>query len=299
MAQFHNIDRPGSSANGASPLFGSDPANTTRLLILVALSVALMTLDHHYALLQHIRRGGQWLLEPVRTVAYWPARGVHALAIAIADRAALERANSTLREQLLLTRVQVQRSDILVAENQRLRALLQSSRKIRASTLIAEIINVDLDPFRHRILLNKGRAQGVVAGAALIDAQGIMGQVIEVTPTSSYAMLITDPDHALPVRVNRTGQLGVVYGSGSTDMLRLPNLPASTDLQNGDLIVTSGLGERFPANYPVGRVSKVTQQSGSGFAEASIKPLAAMDRSRYVLLVMEHGNERGVTPHDG
>jgi len=288
VSQARDIGGPGASDKGASPLFLHNPADTTRLLVLVALSVALMATDHHYMVLQQIRRGGQWLLEPIRLAAYWPTQTARRLARALSDRAALEKENNELRQRLLLARTRVQRSDILVAENNRLRALLQSSRQVTRKTLIAEITRVDLDPFRHRILINKGQAQGVKAGTALIDAQGIMGQVIEVTPRSSYAMLISDPDHALPVRVNRNSQLAVAYGTGDTDQLRLPNLPASTDLRAGDLLVTSGLGGRFPANYPVGRVTVVSAQSGTGFVEAYVRPAAALDRSQYVLLVMQN-----------
>ena len=173
----------------------------------------------------------------------------------------------------------------LEAENQRLRELLDSAARVGVRVLIAERLAVDLDPYSRRIVLNKGIRDGVQVGQSLIDANGIMGQVVEAGPFSSSAVLITDPSHALPVQVRRSGLLGIAVGTGPLDQLELTHVPINADVLVGDVLVTSGLGGRFPSGYPVGRVVSVNRDSARPFARVMVESSADLERNREVLLV--------------
>jgi len=176
-------------------------------------------------------------------------------------------------------------------ENDRLRKLLGAIPKTTERLLIAEIINVDADPYRQIILLNKGSSSDVYQGQPLIDALGIMGQIIHVGPMSSNAMLITDISHAIPVQINRTGLRTIAFGSGKIDQLNLRHLPHNIDIKVGDLLITSGLGGTFPPNFPVAIVSKVERPNGEPFAVVEAKPHARLEQSREVLLVWKNQPE--------
>ena len=174
---------------------------------------------------------------------------------------------------------------MLEAENRRLRNLLGSSEKVTERVLVAELMSVDMDPFSRRVVLNKGIRDGVSPGQPLLDSSGIMGQIIHAGPFSSSALLITDPNHALPVQVHRNGQRAVALGTGPLNLLKLIHVPHSADVQLDDRIVTSGLGNRFPTGYPVGKVVKIRRDQGRPFAEIHVRPSAMLERTREVLLV--------------
>jgi rod shape-determining protein MreC len=144
---------------------------------------------------------------------------------------------------------------------------------------------VDMDPYSRRIVLNKGTRDGVEQGQSLIDANGIMGQVVHAGTFSSSALLITDPSHALPVQLERSGLRAVALGTGPENLLRLSHVPNSSDVRIGDTLVTSGLGGRFPSGYPVGTVVDVERDSGRPFATIMVEPVAELERNREVLLV--------------
>ena len=170
-------------------------------------------------------------------------------------------------------------------ENQQLRALLESSKTIGERVLIAELLSVDLDPYKREIVINKGSREGVYAGQPIIDASGVMGQVVHVGPFSSTALLITDPSHALPVQVNRNGLRAIAVGVGSENYIELPHLPNNADILVGDLLVSSGLGCVFPTGYPVGRITQIDTDPSLPFAKVIAEPTARLNRSREVLLV--------------
>ena len=167
----------------------------------------------------------------------------------------------------------------------RLRDLLGSSFKIGDRVLIAELLSVDLDPYRQQVLVNKGTSSGVFVGQPVLDANAVMGQVVRVNPCPRPCCLITDASHGLPVQVNRNGLRTVAQGTGFVNRLELPHLPKNADVQVGDLLVTSGLGGHFPPGYPVARVAEVRQEPGKPFATVIAEPTASLDRSREVLLV--------------
>jgi rod shape-determining protein MreC len=185
----------------------------------------------------------------------------------------------------LENRVRLQKLDILEKENFRLRELLHATPKTGDTVLIAEIIKVDVDPYRHLIVLNKGSNDDVYISQPIIDAEGAMGQTVHVSATSAIAMLITDVSHALPVQVDRNGLRAVAFGTGKINQLDLRHIPHNADIREGDTLITSGLGGRFPANYPVAVITDIERSPDEAFVTVKARPLALLDRSREVLLV--------------
>ena len=177
------------------------------------------------------------------------------------------------------------RMSALEAENDRLRAMLEARRQVRDDVRVAEIMSVDANPFRHTVILDVGSGEGVYDGQAVIDAEGVVGQVIQAAPMSSEAILISDPGHALPVEVNRSGVRTIAYGTGDFGRLDLPGLTNNADIQEGDLLVTSGLGGAFPRGYPVAVVDTIIRIPQNPFADISATPTAELDRIREIMLV--------------
>lgn len=188
------------------------------------------------------------------------------------------------RENLLL-KARLQQFEALEAENARLRDLLGSSLDVSERVLIAEIMAVELAPYRQQVMVNKGTNSGVFVGQPVLDANAVMGQVIRANPLSSVVLLITDADHALPVEINRNGLRTIAAGTGLSQDLDLLYIPKNADIQVGDLLVTSGMDGRFPSGYPVARVKTVRQDPDNPFTTVIAEPTARLDRSREVLLV--------------
>lgn len=183
-----------------------------------------------------------------------------------------------------MLRLKLMRFESLEQENQRLRTARESTARVVERTLIAEIVRVDLDPFRQRVLVNKGTRDGVFRGQAALDANGIFGQVTRAGPVSAEIMAITDPEHAIPVQVNRTGARTIALGTGRSGLLSLPYLPQNSDVEEGDLLVSSGLGGVYPPGYPVGKISSVVRDPSQPLLAVEAVPLAALDRDPEVLL---------------
>ncbi len=274
-------------------LFLQGPSVTLRMFLLVVLSVVLMTLDHRLNHLQFVRSTLSNLLYPLQYTIDLPIRFYYWADETLSSHHALLLENRALKAQQLENRVQLQKLDILEKENERLRLLLSATPKTREKVLIAEIIGVDVDPYRQLFVINKGRLHGVRQNQPIIDAHGVMGQTLYVNAYSSTVMLITDASHALPVQVDRTGLRSVLFGTGKTDSLDLRHIPHNADIKTGDLLITSGLGGRFPPNYPVAVVTSVERVAGEAFARIMAAPLALLDQSREVLLVLTEAAESG------
>lgn len=245
----------------------------------------LMTADHRATHLDKLRSIISVVTYPIQYTVHLPIEVGHWVSKNLASRRELIRENTGLRRERLLTRSRLEKLAELQAENKRLRGLLDSSAKVADRVLIAEIMSVDMDPFSRRIVLNKGVNDGVAAGQSIIDSNGVMGQIVNVGPFSSDAMLITDPSHALPVQVNRNGFRSIAVGTGTVSSLDLAHVPNNADVRVGDLLVTSGLGGRFPSGYPVGRVTKVARDNRQPFAAVEVKPSARLERNREVLVI--------------
>ncbi len=235
-------------------------------------------------------------MAPVRTqlslVAapfYWvvdvPSRMVSEFNDTLSSRRELMADNERLRAESLILNAKLQKYIELRAENVRLRELMNSAERLNDTVVVAEVVAVASDPNRHQLVVDKGSRDGAFVGQPVIDATGLLGQIIEVGILQSRVLLITDSAHALPVRVSRNGLRAIAEGTGLIDELTLTHVAATTDIQVGDLLVSSGLGGRFPGGYPVGEVTDVSIDPGQPFAEVRARPMAQLDRSRNVLLV--------------
>ena len=266
-------------------LFAEGGVSTLRLIVYLTLAMIVMVVDHRAGYLAGLRQFASRAIEPVYRIAGFPAEAARAGRLAIATQTRLAEENRNLRESLLLAQARLNRMAALAEQNERLKALLDVQNNLGLGVQLARLIDVDLDPFRQRVVIDVGQAQGVSVGQPILDAGGVMGQVVEVLPNTSVAMLITDPTHAIPVTVERTGLRTIVYGTGAIDRLQLPNIPISADVKAGDQLVTSGLGGRFPAGFPVGEILEVSNDESGMFAAALARPAAALERSGDVLLL--------------
>ncbi|AMO70389.1 rod shape-determining protein MreC [Zhongshania aliphaticivorans] len=235
-------------------------------------------------------------MAPVRTqlslVAapfYWvvdvPSKMLSEFSDTLSTRRELMDDNERLRAESLILNAKLQKYIELRAENVRLRELMNSAERLNDTVVVAEVVAVASDPNRHQLVVDKGSRDGAFVGQPVIDATGLLGQIIEVGLLQSRVLLITDSAHALPVRVSRNGLRAIAEGTGLIDELTLTHVAATTDIQVGDLLVSSGLGGRFPGGYPVGEVTDVSIDPGQPFAEVRARPMAQLDRSRNVLLV--------------
>ena len=245
-----------------------------------------MTIDHRQHPLDSLRSFLSVVVYPLQWLVDLPETSSEWFRESLSTRRELQEENASLRTQQLMLNTQLQKLESLEAENRRLRALLDSSFQVgNRHMLIAGLLSVDMDPYRHQIEVNKGSLDHLFEGQPLLDSQGVMGQLIHVGPLTATAMLITDPSHAIPVQINRTGLRTIALGTGSIDRLELPHIPTNADVRVGDLLISSGLGGRFPPGYPVAEVINVEQDPGNTFSEVSARPRAHLDRSREVLLV--------------
>ena len=251
----------------------------------MVLALILIFADSRFNDLAATRSSLSAVAQPFYWIADLPSRLAQWADGSLVTRGTLQADNEQLRSESLVLKGQVQQMAALRAENVRLRALLNSSALLQDDVLVAELIGVSPDPVRHQVMLDKGLQDGVFVGQPLIDAEGLMGQVVEASPSSARVLLITDATHSIPVQVNRNGVRAIADGIGRLDRLELRHVAATTDIREGDLLVTSGLGQRFPEGYPVGVITKVIRDPGEAFASVSAQPSAALNRSRHVLLV--------------
>lgn len=258
------------------------PLNT-KLLIAVGLSLSLIVADSRSKHLDQMRTILSILAYPLiyGASAAWFTDLLN-FRVNFID---IERDNYRLRQENLLLQARLQQLDALEAENMRLRDLLGSSFKIGERVLIAELISVDMAPYRQQVMINKGANSGVFVGQPVLDAHAVVGQVIRVTPSTATVLLITDAAHALPVQINRNGLRAIAEGTGLIDNLRLLYIANNADASEGDLLITSGLGGHFPPGYPVAKISKVQHEPGLPFAKVTATPSANLQRIREVLLV--------------
>ncbi|EEF79227.1 rod shape-determining protein MreC [Methylophaga thiooxydans DMS010] len=202
------------------------------------------------------------------------------------DREQLREKMAVLEASNMLQNIRLQKMQALERENMRLRELLGSSFRLQERVQVAELLTVDLDPFSQQVVIDKGKNYGVYVGQPVLDAKGVMGQVTETSPLSSRVVLLTDPSHSIPIQINRNGLRAVVTGRGLGEKLQMDFLPHNADIRVGDLLVTSGLGGRFPVGYPVGEVIAVDFPQGKAFADIKVEPAANLATSREVMLVL-------------
>lgn len=271
--------------SGTRPIIGRGPSLIARFLLFASLSIGLMVSDHRNHYLTSLRGLLSTSVYPIYRLVDAPFSFTHWLRDTLTDRADLRRENSRLTTQVRDLQLSIQTLAAVTAENQRLRELEGATADITKKRLIATIMNVDLDPLRHRVLLNKGQVDGVFKGQSILDAHGVFGQITQVGRYTSEAILISDPEHGIPVRVNRSGLRTIASGTGNLNKLNLPFLTGAADIKVGDLLISSGLGGIFPAGYPVGVVTKMDRNPAETFATVEAKPLAKLDSDYEVVLI--------------
>lgn len=232
-----------------------------------------------------VRSALAFVTYPIQYAADQPSALVRMTREQFASTDELRDENLLLHRENLLLKARVQQFEALEAENIRLRDLLGSSLDLGERVVIAEIMAIELAPYRQQVMVNKGTKSGVFVGQPVLDANAVMGQVVSASPFSSIVLLITDADHALPVEINRNGLRTIAAGTGLSEGLELLYIPKNADVRVGDLLVTSGMDGRFPAGYPVARVTTVRQDPDNPFTTVIAEPTARLDRSREVLLV--------------
>ncbi len=260
-------------------------------IFLIALSASIMFVDQRFTHLESVRSGISVLVSPLRYLVSLPALSGAWVSEWFNTHNRLVDENRSLRQEERLLNARLQKMNVLLAENFRLRQLLGSSRKISDEVIVAELLSVDQNPYRQLIELNKGSLDGLKDGQAVIDDYGIMGQIIHVGHNSSTVKLISDPEHVIPVQFIHSGMRSVAFGNGSTDELELRYLPATSNVKIGDELVTSGLGGRFPADYPVATIVEISLNKTHGFKSARARPKARLDSSREVLVIQSAENE--------
>ncbi len=256
-----------------------------RCVLYSLLALALIIVDKRYDHLGKIRRVLSIVAYPVQIAVASPFEGWDWFRESVTTRDALRADKAKLEGQLRLAQFRLQRFEALEAESQRLRALRDSTAGVTDRFVIGNVMDVDLDAFRERVLIDKGAQDGVFVGQAVLDAGGVFGQVARVGQLTAEVILVSDATHAIPVQINRNGLRTIAVGTGDMGRLKLPYLPTSADVIAGDLLVTSGLGGGFPAGYPVGTVADVKRDPAQSLADVDVKPAAALDRSRELMFV--------------
>ena len=266
-------------------LFAQGPSLNTRLLVAVVAAIILLVTDYRTQHLKPLRSILSLFTHPIQLIASWPVDSLKAVSDIVVSYAELQKENHRLKESQLVNDAKLLKLEALENENIRLRVLMENSFQLGEQVLIAELLSVKLVPYEHTVLVNKGTRFGVHPEQPVLDANGIVGQVIRALPSSAEVMLITDPDHAIPVEVNRNGLRTIAFGTGQPNRLNLPFLAKNADIVPGDKLVTSGLGGIFPAGYPVAIVDEFETRPDKSFANIYATPTAKLETSREFLIV--------------
>jgi rod shape-determining protein MreC len=267
--------------------FNRGPAPVVRLGFFVLLSIFLMVLDARFRFAEPLRGALSVAMYPMQQAAIAPFAAMANLRAFFTAQAQLRQENAELREERLKAAKDLLTLDALRSENERLRELMAAKQRVGAESLLAEVVYTGRDPFTRKVIVDKGDAQGVKTGQAVIDAQGVVGQVTRVHPLLAEVTLLTHKDHAIPVQIVRNGMRGVAYGSGDGATLDLRHMATNAEVQEGDQLVTSGLDSIYPAGLPVATVSKVERTSGFAFARIVLVPAAGIDRHRQLLILAQ------------
>ena len=259
-------------------------------------SIALLTMEHISARLNPVRAALSHAVDPVRYLVDLPVEISSRIAFSMRSYSSLREDNKKLRESEVINQIKLLKYESMERENIRLRALLENSFKLGEQVLVAELLSVNIaSPYENIVVVNKGTRFGVHAQQPVVDASGIVGQVFRALPHSSEIMLITDPNHAIPVEINRNGLLTIAVGSGELNRLNLPFLPDNADIRPGDLLITSGLGGTFPQGYPVAVVDKFTPPANK---QVTATPKATLDRNRELMIVWSSDKPISLAPDD-
>lgn len=254
-------------------------------MFILVLSMSLMFSDYHYRYLHNVRSGFALLISPLQYAVDYPVRVIGWVQSLVSAKKALIDENMQLRYQQTMLEAKLQKLLVIKEENSQLRELLLTSSKARMKAMAAQILAVETSASRQLVVLNKGKRDGAYVGQPVLDAKGVMGQIIDVGYMTSTVLLISDSKSAVPVRNNRTGERAILVGTNNMSQLSLVNLPRTSSIDKGDLLVTSGLGRLYPEGYPVGRVEDINSIPGEAFIKVDVSPIALLNRNRLVLLI--------------
>ena len=267
------------------PIYGRGPSPGLRFTVYALLSLTLMNLDQRAHWSERIRYGLVAAAYPVQVAVNSPLAAWHWLTDSFSTRGMLRTENQQLHSQVQTLQLALLRQQALEQENMQLRELHARLPPLVKKWLVAEVIGVDAGTLRQRLIINQGGHDGVHVNQPVVDGTGVVGQVAHVGPWSSEVILITDPEHAIPVQVARNGLRTIAVGSGNAEELLLPYLAVNSDVKSGDVLVSSGLGGVFPAGYPVGRITGVRREANQLLAQVRAEPQAKLDRAREVMLI--------------
>lgn len=270
---------------------------------MVLLSVGLFVAEARFERVEQVRSSIATGLAPVYWLGNAPSQFQDWVAGLMTTREDLLEENDALKARLLILERRALKYAALAAENNELRQLMNSSELLDDRVVVAEIVSVSPDPFSHEVVINKGSRDGLSAGQAILDAHGLMGQVVQTSSFTSRVLLISDSSHAVPVEVVRNGLRAILLGNGDIDALELVHVPDTADVREGDLLVSSGLGGRFPKGYPVAEVSGIHKDPGEPFVQIEARPKAELSRSEMVLVVFSERQDldlpaSGIAPVD-
>lgn len=276
-------------------LFSKGGHNPIGFVLALLLSIFLMFSDYHYRYLDNVRSGFSLIVAPLQYAVDYPVRVVGWVQSLVSAKKALIDENMRLRYQQAMLEAELQKLLVIQKENSQLKELLQTSAQANMSAMAAQILAVDTSNSRQVVVLNKGKRDGVYVGQPILDAKGVMGQIVDVGPLTSTVLLISDSKSAVPVRNNRTGERAILIGTNDIERLFLINLPKTSSIHPGDVLVTSGLDHRYPEGYPVGKVEQVSSIPGEDFVKVKVSPVALLNRNRLVLLIWPDKEQEQLT----
>lgn len=271
--------------NSQNRLFAKSRRSSAGFVFALVFSIACMVADYHYQYLDSVRSGFSLLVSPLQYIVDYPVRMMGWMYSLVGSKKSLINENMQLRYQQIMLEAQLQKLLVISRENSQLKELLSTSAASEMRAMAAQILAVDTTSSRQLVVLNKGKRDGVFSGQPVLDAKGVMGQIIDVGLMTSTVLLVSDSKSAVPVRNDRTGERAILVGTNSMSELSLINLPRTSSIAKGDLLVTSGLGRRYPEGYPVGRVEEIKNIPGDDFIKVSVSPIALLNRNRLVLIV--------------
>jgi rod shape-determining protein MreC len=266
-------------------IFNHGPSPQHRLIMVLCFSALLVYIDHNLRSFEAVRGYLQSMVSPLQYLANSPKQMISWASENVVTRRQLMSENQQYKKETLRLHEQLLQLDIVQQENQRLRSLLASPLRSGMKKMVTEILSVDSDPYTQQVVINRGTSDGVYEGQPLLDEKGIVGQIVTVGANSSRVLLITDVTHGVPVRVKRNGIRLIASGNGQIDRLIHNHVPHSADIRQGDILVSSGLGGKYPEGYPVAKVIQVSLDESRPFAQIYSQPIAQIDRLRYLLLL--------------
>lgn len=275
-------------------IFSRQPPTYRALTMAIITSLVILFVDWRMPkVIEPVREVLRAAYDPIYSIAHYPTISTEWLQQQGKSYDQLVRENKAMQVELLQTQVRLQKLSQLSAENARLRGMLNTPMILDGRIEIAEVIGTDSDPLRHLLIINRGQKNGVYKGQVVLDHQGVMGQIVEVYANSSRMMLLSDKEHSLSVRVERTGMRGIVTGTGDLQRLEMKYVTTNADIEVGDKVYTSGLGVNFPAGYLVGTISKIQRHSTDEFAEIEVQSVANLAAAHHVALLFANNSNKG------